>query len=106
MVDAALQVQISCYKGEMEKIHNRLFNIPKDLPRSYLEGLYTEGSPPTTTTFGPLNKNTQWKNSYLKIKLDKMRNLQVKLKKKMTNAEIYQIIITVQDKNFLSSFSH
>jgi hypothetical protein len=49
IVDAALQVQISWYKREIAKIHNRLYTIPKDLPQSYLEGLSTVTPPPTTT---------------------------------------------------------
>jgi hypothetical protein len=47
--DAALQVQISWHEREVEKIHNRLYTIPKDLPQSYLKGLSTVKPPPTTT---------------------------------------------------------
>jgi hypothetical protein len=32
IVDAALQVQISWNKGEIEKIHDMFYTIPKDLP--------------------------------------------------------------------------
>jgi len=71
--DAALQVQISWYEREIEKIHRRLYTIPKDLPQSYLDGLSTIRPPPTTTTHPTHNPRTHWKNSYLQIKLAKFR---------------------------------
>jgi hypothetical protein len=72
-VDAALQVKISMYEREIVKIHNRLYTIPKDLPQSYLDRLLKIKPPPTTMTYPPRNRNTHWKNSYLRIKLDKMK---------------------------------
>jgi hypothetical protein len=74
-VDAALQAQIPWYERVIAKIHNRLYTIPKNLPQLYLDGLSTVKPPPTTTTFPPQNRNTHWINSFLRIKLDKMKKL-------------------------------
>jgi hypothetical protein len=82
IADAALQMQIVWYEREIAKIHIRLYTIPKDLPQSYLDGLSTVRSPPTTTTLGPHNKNSHWKNSYLRIKVDKIKKLFEKLKRR------------------------
>jgi hypothetical protein len=49
--DTALQLQVSWYEVVIEKIHNRPFTIPKDLPEVFLEGFSTEKPPPTTITY-------------------------------------------------------
>ncbi len=102
--DAALQVQISWYEREIERIHNRFYTIPKDLPQSYLDGLSTIRPPPTTTTHPPHNPLTHWKNSYLRIKRDKFRKLYDEIKKednKYEDGELPDYYIHSRQKRFV-----
>jgi hypothetical protein len=76
-------------KNSQQALHNPLGSM-----QYYLFGLSTVRPPPTTTTFGPHNKNRHWKNSSISIKLIKMKKLRREINEE---ADKYTNVYTLPD---------
>jgi hypothetical protein len=80
--EEALERQIQEYERNIAEIYQKLNVIPKDLPKSNLEGLLTIRPPQMTTTHKPHDRQKITKHAYLRETLNHFRILFNKIKEK------------------------